>query len=617
MIFGYVSKNRYPEIEESLKRNNLGANVFEFSIGDKRAFFFQYSQHKLNRLTYHDANRLLLCDGIPIRRGTGGSHEIIDTLSKDDIQRGFAHLIDNIVSNVSMLFFEEKDCAAEVILSSARAAPGKMWYRSIPSGIAFSSDFTSLLKFSPFNLNGKAVYSIIRYGACPPPMTISTDIRAVPMAHYSVFNATGKMLQSAPYFHFDFPQTRGFDISATDSLLDLSSEVLDRLRCSLLVSGGVDSTLFAHKVRQHSHRRLNAYYLCFGHKDPELPFAKEAARKAGCSLTIFSMGSHAVRDTILEVASSYTHPFNDYSVIPTYYVMKCASNCENEGIVVDSTGGDECFGYWPLDPSLRWKENILFSLPALVKEAVSSIYSHSNLWKKEGGIRRLFSAAAKFYLLKQINLAPLVSCPWTGIFEANTKEYDTEIGALIVNSFTDLLEPLPHNESYNARATVALINHVSAGIWGAKSHGIKSLPGIQVVYPYLWKDILEEQGKLSWRAKVSNGVIKWPEKKLLETYMSHDFIYRRKSGFTPPFENWFTNKKVYELLHDTLLGKDMAIESVINREKLRELIYKLPHTKQWSEYLCNFLWGTLFTELWIEKNVKSGVALQGNPDNQL
>ena len=84
-------------------------------------------------------------------------------------------------------------------------------------------------------------------------------------------------------------------------------------------------------------------------------------------------------------------------------------------------------------------------------------------------------------------------CPWTTLFEANTREYDIEMGNLIVNSLPGLLKPLPHNDTYHARATVAWMRHVNSGMWCAKTYGIKTLPAVQPVYPYMWKDMLEER----------------------------------------------------------------------------------------------------------------------------
>jgi hypothetical protein len=58
------------------------------------------------------------------------------------------------------------------------------------------------------------------------------------------------------------------------------------------------------------------------------------------------------------------------------------------------------------------------------------------------------------------------------------------------------------------------------------------------LYPFTWKSILEDQGHYSWAEKTMHGQIKYPLKKILEQYMSKDFIHRKKVGLNACFEDW-------------------------------------------------------------------------------
>jgi asparagine synthase (glutamine-hydrolysing) len=602
LIFGYIATNQYPDIEKHLRKATPKAGAFEFDLGDRRAFFLQSGLKKYSALNYRSENRLLLVDGLPVRHSSEGGYEVIDRLVDKDLQSGFTSFVDSVVSNVSMIFFEKADPGAKVTLSSSRAGPGKIYYRNIAGGIAFSTDFTTLLKFGPVSWDSKAVYYIIRYGYSPPPFTISKDVQAVPNAHWAGFDTAGKGISVWPYFRFDFSQANGSDLSQVDGVLDQSADILGSGDCSLLLSGGIDSTLFAHKMRQRSKSEIRGYYLKFGEGDPELPFAEQAARAADCSLKILNMETDVVLDTIMEIVNSYSHPFSDYSTIATYYVMKRAAEYEKEGLIFDGNGGDDCFGLGFWLPRMVRGQRLLFSLPAFAKAVAFGISSRWALGRKNTDLARRITQTISYLNEKEIYQVHLILCPWTRIFEANTRAYDQEMGDLAVNTISDMLKPAPHNESYLAKATVVWMRHVTPGMWCAKTYGIKSLPQLQPVYPYMWKDMLEEQGKISWSAKVTNGIVKWPLKKLLENYMSQDFIYRKKSGFTPPLEGWFENEKLYELLCDTLLSQHTVIERIINKGKLGELLKELPNTRGWPASLSNFLWGCLFTELWVQKN---------------
>jgi asparagine synthetase B (glutamine-hydrolysing) len=142
-------------------------------------------------------------------------------------------------------------------------------------------------------------------------------------------------------------------------------------------------------------------------------------------------------------------------------------------------------------------------------------------------------------------------------------------------------------------------------MYTAKTYEVPFDGKIQVVYPYLWRDILVEQGNISWAIKIRNGIVKWPLKSLLENYMTKDFIYRKKSAFLPPLERWLMREDVYELLRETLVDRETIIGKVVCQKNLTRLVKQLPRLRNFSLSLCHFLWGTLFTELWLRRNLEN------------
>lgn len=601
MITGYISVIKHQNIEQSLRQANPKGKAFEFSIGDRWCFFFHSSPNKFNKLAYYDESSLVLCDGIPVRKSSLADYEVIEKLNKEDINKGIDDLLNTIISNVSLIYFRTHESDAHIILSSNRASAGKIYYRSLKDGIAFSSDFTELLKFGEFNLDEKGLFSIVRYGACPAPFTISRNIQAVPPAHYVVFNLYGKHVRTQSYFKFDFPETNKSDLIPFSRLLDSSTYILDNLEASILLSGGIDSTVLAQKLSQHSDRRLRSYNLSFGDRDPETPYARDVACKTGSQLEIFNMESDIVLDTIIEATQAYSHPFNDSSIIPTYYLMARIAHYENEALIIDGTGGDEDFGLF--NSSQLSSLRTAFGLPKFIKSAIFNLRKHSNqigtMNKFDNTLWRISECHRE-----DINLVPLALCPLTTPFRNDTGEYDEEISDTITRLYTNLLHSSLHNRQLNATVTVAKLSQVSCGMWCAKTHNLKTAPNLQTVYPFLWRDMLEEQGKLSWSAKINKETKKLPLKQLLEKEFPIDFIYRRKHGFGPPFETWFSNVKVYELLCDTLLSRNTAIDSIVDRVQLEKILQKLPHSTNWPGTFHNFLWGILYTELWIKANTR-------------
>jgi asparagine synthase (glutamine-hydrolysing) len=154
---------------------------------------------------------------------------------------------------------------------------------------------------------------------------------------------------------------------------------------------------------------------------------------------------------------------------------------------------------------------------------------------------------------------------------------------------------------YKARTTIKQLLHVNSRRWAAKALSVGQSLGLRIIYPYIWLDVLVQQGKLPWSAKVHNGIVKWPLKKLLEEFMPESFIYRKKSGFVPPFARWLTDKTFNGRVHDILLAKDSYVTSFVPPRLLEELLADALRGRNLRFPILNFLWGAVFTESWIRR----------------
>jgi asparagine synthase (glutamine-hydrolysing) len=117
--------------------------------------------------------------------------------------------------------------------------------------------------------------------------------------------------------------------------------------------------------------------------------------------------------------------------------------------------------------------------------------------------------------------------------------------------------------------------------------------------------VLVEQGKLPWNAKVRDGVIKWPLKRLLEEYMPADFIYRQKSGFVPPFVRWLTDPDFNDKVRGILLSRNTVVSELLPAGLMEELLIDARAGVRLRSPILNLLWGALFTESWIQEHKPS------------
>jgi asparagine synthase (glutamine-hydrolysing) len=593
MLFGYISKRNHPNLENYLEEYDSTGFSFRYNCGAKKAFFFKSGGASP---FYHDTDCLLLCEGILVRGSPDTKYELVHEINDEDIEKGFYKFIDEIVSNVSVIFFK-KGNNPKLYLSSNRAATNRIYFRQTNEGIFFSSSFSLLIQLLPFKINHEAIYSILKYGYAPPPLTLSKDICIIPPSHYVIVDIAKNEILYYNFFKFCFSEEHGFNLKKLDKTLDAISEMLSGMDSCLLLSGGVDSTLLAHKMRNWSNGNLRSYFLAFGKKDPELPFAEEASKSSNSKLDITYMDKSRLVEIIDEIASFYDHPFKDASVIPTYFLMKHIVD-KGEKIVIDGTGADGCFGFETIALEKLWM--FMYILPKIVKRQISSIYSYSGIWKREGLLEKLFRTITKCRDIDG-SIGNLISSPPNDVFFSNFK-YDENINELLLSLVQNLISPYFNKDPFKQRSTVADIIFVCGASAGVKTDLRNKFPQVCTLYPYLWKDILEEQGKILWSAKIKNGIVKWPLKKLLEPYVPHSFIYRKKSGFTPDIESFLKNQKVYNLTKKTFMNSNV-INSLVDKRKLNQLVEDLPIIENYSIPLRSLLWGLLFIELWVAKHL--------------
>ena len=83
--------------------------------------------------------------------------------------------------------------------------------------------------------------------------------------------------------------------------------------------------------------------------------------------------------------------------------------------------------------------------------------------------------------------------------------------------------------------------------------------------------------------------------------MPADFIYREKSGFVPPFAQWLTARDFNRMVHDILLAADGTIQRLVPPRIIGELLDDALRGENLRFPVLNFLWGALFTEMWIQR----------------
>ena len=611
MIGGYIFQHEDPEITDRL--NMVLKDTFHrIPCGEPGFLFHDNPFSDINTAAYTSERLSMLSQDLLITSGSNGDYSLLSL--RHDLPELFLRkqtdVFHDIISDYRLIIVERKQEDIELYLVSNRAGNGRIYYSTLDSGILFSSDLRFLLKILPLETNDPAIYGILKYGATPEPLTISRNISAVPPAHYLHYTVNSGTCQSHTYFQFDFPcDKRQGSVENFDALLQpakqalrKSAQFLRQQNPAILISGGIDSSLYAFYLHEFDdHEQLHGINCTFGAHDPESAFAQQLADKVNAHLHIGTMETKDVLTLLHDTVALTGHPFSDFSSLPIVFTLKFMKEHVAEShMLIEGNGADDCFGFPDLGTQSKFMIKAHF--PRVCKKTISSLFQRSNTWKwtsHEGFLARGL-ALSDVHEINPLNYF-LVFAPINFLRLNISPTWDRELTDVMDGVYSRCgkdYEPL----SYEAKITIRQLLHINSRQWAAKAFSVGESLGIRTIYPYIWRDILTLQGAIPWQAKIHNGIVKWPLKHLLEEFMPHDFIYRPKSGFVPPFVQWLTSTDFNRTVRDILLASDATIGRIVPPQLIEELLDDALLGKSLRFPVLNFLWGVLFTEMWIQRH---------------
>jgi asparagine synthase (glutamine-hydrolysing) len=601
LIGGYVAESRESDIERGFSGYCAGP-VEEYTAecsGHSAWLFRDLDERRLRHDVFAREDQITLLDEIAVTGDVRDGYRMLQ--SQEDAPglriADFECFLDKLVSTVNVISVTKSEGQLATRLASHRVGPGRIWYMYLPlgKGIAFCNDFRALLGFTTLAVDPVAYYAIIRYGSCPDPITLVKGISCVPVSHYVAFSTPDYRLMIRPYFKLDFPQSHDSDLKPAKKIIQESMRLLSHLSPSLLLSGGVDSTLLVHYLLPSNESK--AFHLAFGAKDPELQFARYAAEHAHIDLDTVYMEIEDVIPAMIGCASSYMLPFADSTAMPTYHLIHHIRR-DHPGIqmTIDGTGADACFSVIGDRDRLIWR--LLYAQPKRVRQLESTIselaggYGSGDI---RGRVLRAFAHCAEDNI--QDGIMAINFFPHDRIFRREFRKFGRDVPARIRSLANSCVAEGSCNKSFYAQTAGIDILYLLQ-MPAFKDYALGKDHHLDVVSPFLWRDILIEQGMLSWRCRKK----KLPLKTLLMEYVPKSFVHRRKAGFIAPLRHWLADEKVSAFASNVMLSESAYIRNLIPVSRLRAMMSDVQRRRAVSDDTLQLLWAVLFTELWLRKN---------------
>lgn len=466
----------------------------------------------------------------------------------------------------------------EIFLARDQFGIKPLYYRKEENQIAFSSELSALKESSEKKLKGslQSVDYFLRFQYIPTPFTIYENVYKLPPGSYMTVKENGDSV--GPVTFWDLKFRSGEKRTEKEWLEKIEEEIEDSVRAQLVsdvpfgvfLSGGIDSTLVALKMKKLLKRPIKAFSIGFEEEGySELKYAKVAASKIGIDLHCEIMRPLDI-DTLTKLICHYGEPFGDSSMVATWYVSMLAR--KHVPMVLSGDGGDESFGgYSSYEHWMKMNKRPYFFdyfLGHNLKDWQSRILymdekSRLNLWKDN------------FFQI------PKKEC---NLFKQASKKAQ-RFDRLAYAQYLDFKTYLPC--CILTKVDIASMYH-----------------GLEVRPPLLDIKLAEVFSRLPLHLrfrKNANGeyVSKYALKKILNKYFDNDFVYRNKQGFAIPRHKWFLKDGAWRKeLEQVLFDEKSQMYEWFNAETIRQLV----DTHSEDQDNSSPLWLLFVLGIWLKEN---------------
>jgi hypothetical protein len=516
--------------------------------------------------------------------------------------------ISHAENNFSGFEFKETATSWSLILNSARITRSRMYMTAQNGSIYFSEDLRQLLPFTERKIHPSGAFSVLKYGEVPEYITVIDGIYSIPVGNYLtiaedrlpaiVKKKSWKRDDFKPFFKLAFPMDGG-SIPKTEKLLDNEFEFIATTNPLVPISGGVDSTLLNCMIDRHATEAYPAYFMQFGDNDPELEFAIEAAKVTKADLYIGMLQPSDMIQSFEFQATQLYEPIGESSTISLAFYF--SQHLKSGHTIIDGTLADGCYG------STNYNRNVVSENPdrphwqQKLNERIAAFVQFHGLPGKDRFFPRDSLMHDPYLQFMDVYLGPFANT-WVKGAESFCKEL-----LPLWQDYYNYLDTSPRQQDDWMKYSIFKMVNYACKNNTAKTFD-NSKPDNLGLYPFTWLSILEDQGHYSWAEKCTDNIIKYPLKKILETYMSEDFIYRKKVGLNACFEDWIHTLENREYLIN-LLNKENGIAEFFFGKSRRDTLVKKFRSSILHPNLARMVINVTLVQGWMDYNQ---VTINGN-----
>ena len=478
-------------------------------------------------------------------------------------------------------------------ISVPPATPEQVCWGRVADGYAVANDVRLFTRLGGAEIDDRAVYALFQYGIIPAPLTIFRSVSRVPGGtRFTLHHLAGES-SVRPLLP---PEALRAPALGNPDAVPWVGEALDRVlaplpeRPLLLFSGGVDSALLASRLVSLGRRDVQLINYSFGPEDQESRLAMQMAARLGLRCTRVAPPPQSLTDVLGRIGEDYSCPFGDLSTVPTnLLVHEALTIADAEAAIIEGTGADGAFGLAARYPA--WRRG--YAVPSGMRRAAAALVRKSRIWSRDSRPTRFASFLARSAALP-FEATVIAQNALEGVAYATPRCLREELAQWV----TDPARRLSAQPGEPALSMVDL-TMVCAGAMAQKSFDPLRKRGFTPVYPYLVPEMVYGASALPAHVKCEGGISKSPLKSLIPRDVPPEWIYRAKSGFTPPYRAMFASGPLQEYLRGVALDLDNPLLDFCEVGVVRNMVERASRAEPLSPGVNDFLWTLAFASGWL------------------
>ena len=437
-----------------------------------------------------------------------------------------------------MAIYDKRDGVIRLFRDRAGIKP--LYYYYDGTNFGFASELKGIVNMCntvSLQIDRTAVYDYLNYIYIPAPKTYYKNVYKLLPGHRMIFDVKSKsIIKDSAYWRLNVNTKQASERKQEDIIEELKELIRESVNEQMIadvpvgtfLSGGVDSSIVTYEGYKIN-PKIECFSMGFTQKEyNELQYARKLAERYKLNWNVKTFN----RDIFLEhydrLRDWYDEPFADCSAFPTYIVSKMAR--EKVTVVLTGDGGDEVFGGYTRHKEIWLKEKEKAPDNLLVSYLYRKLYKNRFDYHWMDELSYILMVVGEDLQLDDKELRKRLGIP---------KDYDTfwkfrqyyfkELPPMTRVQYLDFKTYLPED-------VLTKVDRVSMAV------------SLETRVPLLSRKIMEFSFSLSEEDRLPNGELKGILKKAYEEEVGRSILYRKKMGFSMPYNFFRKGESVQEQL---------------------------------------------------------------------